>query len=239
MAKKSKDEIEKRKQCFLRYILLGNDEGKTSENLAWKAWSAMSVVQTVRFYSPEADRCELRRFGWKKAEAIANTFVKNAAGARAEVPDGKFTKRIQKFQEAVESTHGDKLEDGMTFGRAQKFVNLYLKFMWCAGEIFVPPHCPFDDIIISRLISDGAFNGGIAHLQEQEEHANIRRWSKSNNPGDYCKWVAAAKKASGDDYHSLSEWELVMFSEAMCKRERVSCLCQIHGLCKKPCYHDN
>ena len=243
MAKKSKDEIEARKRCFLRYVFRCKDEGKTSEDFAWEAWSAMAVGRKSRFYKSEEGRCELRRFGWQKAEAIANTVAKGAAGVRAEVLDGKFTKRIQKFQEAVESAHGDKLENGMKFGRAQKFVNLYLKFMWCAGEIPVaPPHCPFDDIMIRQLISQNAFDEwhGIKCLKRQEGHADIRHWTKSNNSGDYRIWLAAAREVIKGEYRSLSEWELVVFGEEICKRKGVRCLCQIHGFRKRrDCCRDN
>jgi hypothetical protein len=36
-------------------------------------------------------------------------------------------------------------------GTAQKALNLYLKYLWCLGEIKTPPHCPFDRGIIQML----------------------------------------------------------------------------------------
>ncbi len=37
--------------------------------------------------------------------------------------------------------------DHLPFGIAQKIVNLYLKYLWCAGLIQEPPHCPIDRVI--------------------------------------------------------------------------------------------
>jgi hypothetical protein len=36
-------------------------------------------------------------------------------------------------------------------GRAQKALNLYLKYLWCVGTVPTPPHCPFDANIIGKL----------------------------------------------------------------------------------------
>jgi hypothetical protein len=36
-------------------------------------------------------------------------------------------------------------------GTAQKLLNLYLKYMWCLGEIAEPPHMPVDRIILDKL----------------------------------------------------------------------------------------
>jgi hypothetical protein len=39
---------------------------------------------------------------------------------------------------------------GYGYGIAQKLLNLYLKYCWCAGYIAEPPHCPIDRIIIGK-----------------------------------------------------------------------------------------
>ena len=36
-------------------------------------------------------------------------------------------------------------------GSAQKALNLYLKYLWTIGRIKMPPHCPVDSIVITRL----------------------------------------------------------------------------------------
>ncbi len=39
----------------------------------------------------------------------------------------------------------------LRFGVAHRALNLYLKFLWCAGRIPAPPHCPFDGNVIAEL----------------------------------------------------------------------------------------
>jgi hypothetical protein len=76
------------------------------------------------------------------------------------------------------------------FGIAQKALNSYLKYLWCANLIPTPPHCPFDDIIIRKL-----------ELSPTCE----RQWTKADESA-YRAWVSAAKLAAMGK--SLAEWEL-------------------------------
>jgi len=50
-------------------------------------------------------------------------------------------------QEVGKYLVGDKL----TVGRAQKALNLYLKYLWCVSRKLEPPHCPFDGKVIEKL----------------------------------------------------------------------------------------
>lgn len=50
---------------------------------------------------------------------------------------------------SLSSEYVSVLADGrMKIGHAQKALNLYLKYMWCAGWVREPPHCPFDRIVL-------------------------------------------------------------------------------------------
>lgn len=137
---------------------------------------------------------------------------------------------IVELQKAITDAHGDKLEGGkMKFGRAQKLLNMYLKYMWCAGEISTPPHCPFDNQIINNGGLQGNDDpiwdelGGLEMFEKTPENANAWAWTKSDSIEHYLVWLAAAEKARRDgEYDSLSEWELVVFGEIMC---RCGCFC--------------
>lgn len=90
--------------------------------------------------------------------------------------------------------------DHLRFGIAQKAVNLYLKYLWCAGRIPSPPHCPFDNNVIN-------VNGRLDLPSGCE-----RRWTQADKPEHYRDWVAAAaKKAKGI---SLADWELHLWNTA-------------------------
>ena len=78
-------------------------------------------------------------------------------------------------------------------GIAQKAMNLYLKYLWCVDLIPLPPHCPFDAIIIGRL-----------------PNCRDLKWTSIDTIEDYQRLVKAAReKADGE---TLSEWELKVFN---------------------------
>jgi hypothetical protein len=78
-------------------------------------------------------------------------------------------------------------------GIAQKLLNLYLKYLWTANKIPAPPHCPFDDNIISKM---NIFN---------------IKWTSLDNIKEYKILVEKAKKCSGKK--SLAEWELEIWNQ--------------------------
>ena len=239
---KTEKDIKNRKKCFLRYVFCGKDKGKTPESFAWEAWNAMAVrgfpiynAKTLH-HSPSGLQAQGREQVAIIAESIPSP-AKVVAGTHAEMRmDTAFIGCIEELRNSVKSTRGRKLNGGrLKFGRAQKLLNMYLKYMWCANKTS-PPHCPFDNIIISRLVSEMAFGerGSMARLQKQKGHKNVRHWTKSDNPDDYRAWLAAARRVAEGKYRSLSEWELVMFSEEVCNRPEHKGTC----LCGKGCYRE-
>lgn len=96
-------------------------------------------------------------------------------------------------------------DDILVFGIAQKALNVYLKYLWCADSSKVnPPHCPFDYDIISTL-----------KLKPRTEH----RWTFCDSEDDYREWVRAAwdtTKKKG--YSSLAEWEVVEWAAIQAKK---------------------
>lgn len=75
-------------------------------------------------------------------------------------------------------------------GVTQKLVNLHLKYLWTAGIIPEPPHCPIDGII--------------------RDKARINYdWTTSDSIGEYRNAIAGLKKVAGGI--SLSAWELREF----------------------------
>lgn len=86
-------------------------------------------------------------------------------------------------------------DDRFRIGIAQKALNLYLKYLWCLGEVARPPHCPFDGGIIAKL-----------KLSEPEKKR--LEWTKLASLDDYQMLVnAGLERAKAEDL-SLPEWEL-------------------------------
>ena len=83
----------------------------------------------------------------------------------------------------------------LRFGVAQKAVNVYLKYLWCAGAIPIPPHCTFDDTIIGKLKLPSNCS---------------TTWTMTDSQQDYDQWVSAAKVLAGAE--PLAAWELRVWS---------------------------
>ena len=61
-------------------------------------------------------------------------------------------KNIQRFAKEIIKRHKNILYGKeLRIGTAQKLLNLYLKYLWVWGKIPEPPHCPFDNKIISKI----------------------------------------------------------------------------------------
>ena len=91
-------------------------------------------------------------------------------------------------------------------GTTQKFVNLYLKYLWAGNKIPEPPHCPFDRIILVNKLRTQA------------------KWTRMDNINEYEQWVdrwvdkvaclvAKNKQYSSITEWSIAEWELVEYNQ--------------------------
>ena len=86
-------------------------------------------------------------------------------------------------------------------GIAQKALNLYLKYLWCADLISQPPHCPFDSIVINRL-----------------PNCSDLRWTSIDTIEDYQRLVQNARRVA--DGKSIAEWELEVWTDSI-QTERI------------------
>ena len=117
------------------------------------------------------------------------------------VEGGKHIENIEGLQTEINKEYGHILyKNNISFGRVQKLINLYLKYLWTLGRIPVPPHCPFDSIIISEL------------------KAGVPPWTKQSfKKEDYGKLVGLAKNKS----KNIAEWELKFWNGYLKKRGEV------------------
>ena len=204
---------------------------------AWRDVFMQKVNWSNPFYSENApkgskNRRELQNFAKGKIMEIAEKVhkpsgyvcaVKSAAvDVLAECKVGvNHIGHILELRDAVTNRHKTNMADGkLTFGRAQKLLNMCLKYMWCTKRVQgTPPHCPFDNIIINKVglpcQHDPIWDelGGLENLTQQ--HEGIWAWTKSDNEEHYLTWLAAAEmlRRRNKIYASLSEWELFVFPD--------------------------
>lgn len=85
----------------------------------------------------------------------------------------------------------------ISFGTVQKLLNLYLKYLWCIGEIQEPPHCPIDSIVLSKI-----------------EGERQTRWTKMGE-NDYYRIIGKLKNNKAENKKSedsIAIWELREFN---------------------------
>lgn len=111
--------------------------------------------------------------------------------AAGKVPEEKHTQFIKNTADEVSKSLGSKLHNSrFRIGVAQKLINLHLKYLWAAGFIQEPPHCPIDGIIRDKAKID-------------------YDWTTNDSIEDYEKAILALKKVAKN--RSLSVWELEEF----------------------------
>jgi len=108
----------------------------------------MATVQRGRVYRRGATQAEKASFQMelrRQLEAAATNY-------KVEKTDAAHEDNILALSTSLSTSHRSTLLDGrFRIGSAQKALNLFLKYLWCIGEVSMPPHCPFDFQIIKRL----------------------------------------------------------------------------------------
>ena len=148
-----------------------------------------ATVQRALIYSPSADSADRRSFRQSlraALEAVGDDY-------RSPVEDEDHVAHIVTLADDISRQHSTALRDGrFRIGPAQKALNLYLKYQWCLGNIVMPPHCPFDALVIGALPS-----------------AERRTWTQLDDAVTYRRLVRVARSVGG--HQSLAEWELALY----------------------------
>jgi hypothetical protein len=151
----------------------------------------MAVVQRGQNYAPRsANKEEFRR-------ALRDYLDRMAEAYRAPVAEEGHLQNIVSLKKQLSvSCGGLRDERGFRIGSSQKALNLFLKYLWCLGEIPEPPHCPFDRRIIEELPKEVQCS-----------------WVNCDDIQHYKRWVAEARKIAEKESLSLAQWELCTYNK--------------------------
>jgi hypothetical protein len=94
---------------------------------------------------------------------------------------------------ATQQDKGLLLAKPYNIGISQKLLNLQLKYLWCAGYIERPPHCPVDRIILSKTRLKGKMN-----------------WTQITTIDEYMKAISAIRDSAGSQH--FTDWEIEAFN---------------------------
>jgi hypothetical protein len=157
-----------------------------NEFLTMSLVGALGRSRTYVETASEGDKGRFRVALRQELDAISQAYT-------SEVEEEEHVTNIEKLSDILTSMFPHCLRDGrFRIGIAQKALNLYLKYLWSVSLIPIPPHCPFDSIIISHLPECTDLN-----------------WTLLDNIDDYRRLVTAAKRAASG--RSLAAWELELW----------------------------
>lgn len=149
-----------------------------------------AVVQRGKVYEPglaQEQRSPFHRSLRSVLDRLAPTY-------QYAITEEEHVRNIEHLSEELSAKHaGVLLGARFRIGSTQKALNLYLKYLWCVGEIPAPPHCPFDRWVIDLLPG----------------YRDVC-WTKLDDIETYKRLVQAARtQASG---LSLPVWELRIYN---------------------------
>jgi hypothetical protein len=145
--------------------------------------------KTYREGAREPDKARFKAALKEQLTEIAQQYI-------TDMDDDSHIENIEHLADNLSTQFAQVLEGGrFRIGSAQKALNLYLKYLWCTGQIPMPPHCPFDSIIIGRLPGCDSIN-----------------WTTLDSVEDYRRLVATARAEAKDD--PLARWELEAYNSA-------------------------
>lgn len=173
---------------FLQRV--GVDRGDLDK--AWsKSWRA--AVQRNPVYSANASETT-KRLVRQGARELTEKIVRSYDRA---VSDKEHQASIVSLSNNLSEMFSEALQQSrMRIGTSQKFLNLYLKYMWCFGQISEPPHCPLDRIV---------------QQQAAIPLADLVIWTKLDSIADYARTIERLRQvaaAQSGGTMSLAQWEL-------------------------------
>lgn len=112
----------------------------------------------------------------------------------SEISEEQHISNIKTLAETITKQCSSSLINGrFRIGSAQKALNLYLKYIWCIGQIERPPHCPIDAIVLQKI-------PGCSNI----------KWTELDSILEYEEIIKQAKAVAG--IIPLSNWELEVWN---------------------------
>lgn len=163
------------------------------------------AFQRANVYSEnysEKIRIAFRKSLRKKVENLVNEKYKN------EISEPEHVKNIKSIVAFSENLKIQTITIPINFGVAQKMLNLYLKYLWCLGELkYEPSHFPVDRVIQIEL-------NKVARKHKLETR-NIEPWTRFKDESKYIDVINLAKtiRDNVEKYKgfSLAQLELSLF----------------------------
>ncbi|MCP9755974.1 hypothetical protein EGI26_12500 [Lacihabitans sp. CCS-44] len=108
--------------------------------------SIQAAFQRASIYNSDASETSKKAF----RDYLHTVLIDISSNYEGLVTEDEHIKNIETILNS--SVDSEVLSEGrLNFGVCQKILNLYLKYLWCAGWIQTPPHFPVDRLIQEKL----------------------------------------------------------------------------------------
>ena len=206
---RSDSEIKKRQEEFVESYKFP----KTDVSPKLKAWTA-AINASVRtrhhpVYSSDRINRATAVFFWKtELERLGEKYKQSIQ------PRSQFIKDVCSLQESINnSQYSFCFANGrIRIGQCQKSFSIFLKWMWCQGELAgIPPVCPIDRKILAECRRSLKYHKK-GTQQELEDTRTV--WSNLDCSEVYERLIAITEKVAGlEDEPQPCVWELFAFRE--------------------------
>ena len=192
-------ELEKQKKNFANMIAL-----RSAINAAVQTRSTKNPV----FSSKKTNKGVLFN-DWKKL------LIQNAKQYKIRKEQADFIKSVKDLQKALQDKHGALFyKNEVRIAQCQKSLSVYLKWLWCLGEISPePPVCPIDRNVINNcysLLDKKKDKDDRSFLVSVNKNGG---WGCINSIDDYKRLLDIANKVAQLKEKTVSQWELSFFNE--------------------------
>lgn len=141
------------------------------------------------------DRSEVRTHWMSRLDELASRYTKFVS-ERAYLEDvaSLCADMNRRFADRFGSGNHPRYQyaAGFRVSHGQKSLSVYLKHLWCLGDIPTPPQCPVDSIVLRRA--------GLTYPQT--------RWAYVNSIEEHKRQIGLLKQKAKEVGLSLAEWEL-------------------------------
>ena len=156
--------------------------GRTNGNFIKASLIARGSYRVYKVSCSNSERLAFRNYWRGQVTLLGKQYKKKMS-------EKKHCQNIENLSDVLSEKYGEILNgDNLCIGRAQKSLNLHLKYEWCRGNIIqIPPHCTVDRTILQKV--------GIHDA-----------WTKCDSIEEYKYWMERLKEKAGEK--ELAEWEL-------------------------------
>ncbi len=194
--------IDTEKEKFLKVVKA--EKGDIKKAISNSITASLQHNKTYNDKAKNKDRKIFRK-------ALGDCVKKIAEDYKSKIyDDDEHNDNIQKIKNCIEKQFKGKnilKENTIKIATVQKCLNVYLKHLWCMGEIETPPHCPIDSIVINK-----------ADIKINDQ---TPRWTRICTIEEYKKIINLINtKSKEKGYKNIAEWELEVWNKWYIENQR-------------------